>query len=222
MTRFAIWQIGPRRKQTVLIAGGCACLVAGAFLIVLGMDLARWPGTLQSGDRRYRATPKSDSLWRPSAFGVSGLARDVLAISDDLAFRRAVRAFRLSELEAPSNSDPTVVLERAEAEERLGAIARDDADLERRSRALLLLGVLRVSARTSDPTERAAVLKASIADFQQAIAFDPRNRDAKFDLELALRKERGVQTARGGPTPDPNADSDSSKGAATSPPGSGY
>lgn len=209
-------------KRAVLIICALACLSLSALLVLLAADIARWRDALRADDVRYRTAPAVRGLWDPAARVPLGATRTMLAIDDDLAFRRAVRAVRLARLEDAKITGTESVLKRAEAEARLEAIVAGGGDPARRSRALTLLGVLRLSTPAADPQERAAVQKAAIANLQEAIVLDPDNDDAKYDLEFTLRRSRGVQTAQGGPTPNPSGGAGPSKGAATGPPGSGY
>jgi hypothetical protein len=191
-------------------------------LALLAADVSNWRGAVRAGDVRYRATPGAADLWRPATVVPFALARRVLEVDDDVAFRRAVRELRLAELETASASDATAVLHRARAQSRLEAIAAGDGDRVRRSRAAGLLGVLNLATPAANPQERATVLRSAVANLQQAIALDPGNDEAKYNLEMALRRSRGVQTVQGGPTSGAASSSNGSKGAATGPPGSGY
>lgn len=210
-----------RVKRAALVAGAAACLAVAALLALLAADVSRWGDALRADDVRYRAAPGVTDLWNPAALLPLGAARNLLGVDDDLAFRRALRALRLSRLEDGAVSDPTVVLQRAEAEARLEAIVAGGGDPARRSTAMGLLGMLRLATPAANPQERATVLRIAVANLQEAIALDPHNDDAKYNLEVALRRSRGVQTVQGGPTPNASS-GPGSKGAATGPPGSGY
>jgi len=208
-------------RRPVLVLGALACILLAAFLALLAADVSRWRDALGADDVRYRAAPDVNNLWNPPTFIAPGVTRGMLGVADDLAFRRAVRALRLSRLEEATDSEPTLVLQRVEAEARLQALVAAGGDPARRSRAMTLLAVFRLSMRAANPQERAAVLRSAVANLQEAIALDPDNDDAKYNLEVALRRSRGVQTVQGGPAPNPTS-GPGSKGAATGPPGSGY
>lgn len=209
-------------RRTALAAGALACLVLAAFLALLATDVLRWNGALQAGDVRYRAVPNASGLWSAGASVPGGLAREMLGIDDDLAFRRAVRDLELSKLGGRTSYQPQLVLRRAAAEARLQALAAAGGDPVRRSRATSLLGVLELATPTTDPRERATLLGRAVTDLQKAIALDPNNEEAKYNLEVALRGTRGVQTVQGGPTPNASAGRAGARGAATGAPGSGY
>jgi len=114
------------------------------------------------------------------------------------------------------------MLRRADARVRLEAIAAGDDDPKRRSRAATLLGVIDLATPVADSQEQRAALKTAVTNFQRAIAFDPDNSDAKFNLEFALRQGGGGVAAQGGPAPGTSGAPGRSSGAAASPPGSGY
>jgi hypothetical protein len=209
-------------KRAALLGVALACLALAAFLALLAVDVSRSRAALRSGDVRYRATPGVGDLWNPAAVLPPGVARRLLEVEDDVAYRRAVRELRLADLENGTISDPKLVLHRAEAQTRLEAIARGGGDPVQRSRATSLLGVLALATPAATPQERATVLRSAVATLQEAIALDPDNDEAKYNLEVALRRSRGVQTVQGGPTSNPTAGGTGGKGAATGPPGSGY
>jgi hypothetical protein len=209
-----------RAKRIALVGGAVACLMAAAFLALLANDVLAWNGAMRSGDVRYRQVPSASGLWSPST-SLGGLARDLLGIDDDLAFRQAVRALELAQLGGRAGYKPGLVLQRADAQARLQALAASGGDRVRRSRATGLLGVLELATPTSDPRERSNLLSKAITDFQKAIALDPGNEEAKYNLEAALRA-RGVQTVQGGPTPNASAGRAGARSAATGAPGSGY
>jgi len=205
-----------------LVVGAVVCFVLAALLVLLAADVMRWRDALSADDVRYRAAPDATDLWNREALVPLAAARNVLGVDDDLAFRRAVRAVRLARLEEPTTSDTKVLLQRAEARERLEAIAVGGGDPARRSRAMALLGILLLATPVSDAEEQVAALKAAVANLQEAIALDPDNSDAKFNLEFALRQRRGGLSASGAAAPNPSGSSSSTRGAATGPPGSGY
>jgi hypothetical protein len=212
----------PRVRRAVLVAGVAACLVLSLFLVVLAIDVVRSRDALASGDARYTTTPRDGGLWRPGALGVSTISREVLGVEDDLAFREAVRALRLSQRDEPTDSSPEAILRRAKAQKLLQEVAASDPDAARRSRAMSLLSVLLLSTPAADQEERASIQRVALANLQKAIEIDPSNDEAKYNLEVVLRRKAGVQTVQGGPTPNPSSGQGDSRGAATGPPGKGY
>lgn len=209
-------------KRARLVAGAAICFVLVVLAALLAADVWRWRDALRADDARYRSDPSSADLWNPAAFVPLDLARNSLGVDDDLAFRRAVRAMRLGKLEDVQASDTEVLLQRAEAQTRLAAIAEDGGDPERRSRAMTLLGVLLLATPVSTVEEQAAALRAAITNLQTAIELNPENSDAKFNLEFALRQRSAGLSARGGSSPNPLGNPNQSRGAATGAAGSGY
>jgi hypothetical protein len=212
----------PRARRALLVAGVAGCLVLSLFLVLLAVDVIRSRDALATGDSRYTAAPRDGGLWKAGALGASTLSRDVLGVDDDVRFREAVRALRLSQRDEPTDSSPEAVLRRAKAQKLLQDVAESDVDAVRRSRAMSLLSVLLLSTPAADQDERASIQRAALADLQKAIALDPTNDEAKYNLEVVLRRRAGVQTVQGGPTPNPSSGQGASRGAATGPPGRGY
>ena len=209
-------------RRARLVVEILVCLALAALLVLLAADVSRWRDALPADDVRYQAAPSARDLWNPHALVPLAAARNSLGVDDDLAFRRAVRAVRLARLEDVRTSDTKVLLQRAEAQERLEAITAGGGDPARRSRAMTLLGVVLLATPVANSEEQTAALKAAVTNLQEAIALDPDNSDAKFNLEFALRQRSAGLSARGGGAPNPSGSPNSSKGAATGAPGSGY
>lgn len=207
-------------KPAARIAGA-ACFALAAVLVVVAVDVDRWRDAVPAGDVRYRVSPEATDLWEPDTL-VPGAARMLLGLADDVELRRAVRALRLARLEDGTVSDPELALLRNEAQARLEAITARDGDRIRRSRAAGLLGVLGLARLVTETQDRAALLQSTVANLDFAIALDPANDDAKFNLELALQRGRGIQLteAAGGGNPSPGGAG--AKGAGAGEPGAGY
>ena len=202
--------------------GAIACFAAAALLALLALDIARWQGALAAGDVRYRAAPNEPDLWQPDEALPLGSARYLLGVDDDLEFRDALRTLRLGRIERATISDPEVELLRASARSKLRAIADRDGDRRRRSRALGLLGTISFASALGEVQDRGQLLREAVATFQEAIAVDPSNAEAKANLERALQRGRGLQatTSAGGSNPTPGGRG--SRGAGAGDPGSGY
>lgn len=209
-------------RRVGLLAGTLVCLALAILVALLAVDVAHWRDAVRADDVRYRDAPGADDLWQAETQVPLDPIRKLLDIDDDLAFREAVRVLRTSHLEDATLSDTKLMLQRADARARLERIAATDDDPERRSRAMTLLGVIYLATPVADSQEQLAALKTAVANFQRAIALDSDNADAKFNLEYALRQGGGGLAARGGPAPDTSGGPGGSRGAATSPPGSGY
>ncbi len=213
---------GARLRRALLVGCALACALAAVALALLAVETVRARDALSTGDARYATAPRDASLWRPGALGAVSVSRPVLGIDDDLDFRNALRAMRLSQKDDPSDSSVEVILRRLRAQRLLQQVATHDPDLRRRARAMNLLGVLLLSTPAADREERVTTQQVALGTLQQAIRLDPANDEAKFNLELLLRRRSGVQNVQGGPTPNPSSGQGQSRGAATGPPGRGY
>ena len=211
-----------RVRRAVIIGSVAGGALLSLFLVMLAIDVVRSHEALASGDETYTSSPKDGGLWKPGALGASSLSRKVLGVDDDLRFREAVRALRLSQQDEPTDSSPDAILRRAKAQKLLQQVSNSDPDPRRRSRALSLLSVLMLSTPAADREERATTQRIALANLQKAIETDPANDEAKYNLEVVLRRRAGVQTVQGGPTPNPSSGQGQSRGAATGPPGKGY
>jgi len=209
-------------RRAGLVVGTLVCLATAALLVLLAADVSHWRDALPADDVRYQAAPSAGDLWNPEALVPLAAARNSLGVDDDLAFRRAVRAVRLARLEDVATSDTKVLLQRAEAQARLEAIAAGGGDPARRSRAMTLLGVLFLATPVASSEEQAAALKVALSNLQKAIALNPDNNEAKFNLEYALRQRSAGLSLRGGAAPNPSGSPNRSRGAATGTPGTGY
>jgi hypothetical protein len=209
-------------RRTRLVAGALACFAAAAFFFLLAADVASWRKDLRAGDVRYLVAPDEEGLWEPDERVPLGLAATVSGVGDDVEFRRAVRSLRLARLEDATISDPQLALLRNDALARLEAISTEDGDRKRRSRAAGLLGVLGLARLASETQDRVAILESTIASLHYALALDPENADAKFNLELALQRGRGIQLTEGAGGTNPAPGGAGSSGAGAGDAGSGY
>lgn len=209
-------------KRAAMVGSAFACFALAAVLFLLAADVARWRDAIPADDVRYRVNPAADDLWQPETRMPFHAARALVGVRDDVEFRRAVRALRLSRLEEATVSDPALALSRSEAQARLEAVAIGDGDRMRRSRATGLLGALGLARLASETQDRVALIESTITNLQLAIALDPDNDEAKFNLELALQRARGMQLteAAGGASPSPGGAG--ARGAGTGDAGSGY
>lgn len=209
-------------KRIGLVGGAIVCVTLGVFLLLLAADVWRWGDAVRADDARYRAAPSAGDLWDPGALVPLAVARKSLALGDDLAFRRAVRAMRLGKLEDARSFDTNVLIQRAEAQTQLEALAAGKGDPKRRSRAMTLVGVILLATPVTTAEEQRANLKTAVRHLRTAIELDPDNNDAKFNLEFAIRQRSAGLSARGGSIPNPSGTPNTSRGAATGSSGSGY
>ncbi len=209
-------------RRTALLLGAAVAISLAAGLAALAHDVARWPGTLESSDARYRSDPNDTGLWRPRELAPWRLSRAVLALDDDLSFRRAVQGLRLGRLEGPGVTDPNLSVLRSDAQTRLVQIVQSDGDGKRRSAAANLAGVLALVSLVAEEQDRAVLLGSAIRSFRRAVALDPANEDAKFNLELSLQRGRELQLSEAAGGRDPAPGGRGSRGAGTGDPGRGY
>jgi hypothetical protein len=211
-------------ERCALGAGAALCLLLAAALALLALDVGRSSAALRDGDVSFRITPERTGMWRAPTVVPYDLAVELLGTDDDVAVRRAVRSVRLARLDDPtaSVSDPELALLRNDAQARLDALVAGGTDPKVRSRAAGLLGVLGLARLVSETQDRVALLSATVANLQLAVALDPDNDDAKYNLELALQRSRGVQLTEGAGGQNPSPGGSGSSGAGAGDPGTGY
>jgi hypothetical protein len=211
-------------ERGALGAAALLCLVFALVLALLAWDVAQGRAALSGGDVQYRIAPETAGLWRASTFVPFDAATRLLAAEDDIEVRQAVRAVRLARLDDPtaSLSDPQVAILRNAAQARLDVLVTGDQSAEVRSRAAGLLGVIGLSRLVSETQDRVALLSETVSNLQLAIELDPSNDEAKYNLELALQRSRGIQLTEGAGGQNPSPGGTGSTGAGAGDPGSGY
>jgi hypothetical protein len=208
--------------RSALGVAAALCLALAVGLALLAADVVRWQDALRADDVRYRVAPETTDLWQPSQRVPADGARRLLGVGDDVAFRQAVRALRLGKLETATVSDPSLALRRNEAIARLEAVVASEHDPKRRSRAAGLLGALGLARLAYETQDRVALLQSTVASLQFALALDPSNDEAKYNLELAFQRGRGIQLSEGAGGTNPTPGGSGAKGAGAGDPGSGY
>ena len=116
------------------------------------------------------------------------LARE--SLPDDVAYRLALREFRIGRPLEPQFSTAATT-HRVQAQIALTDVAQSRDHAARASQAANLLGVLGFAMATQDAGQRETFLNNAITAFRQAIALDPTNDDALFNLEYALDQLKG-------------------------------
>lgn len=193
-------------------------VVLAALLAFAAHDALSWRSALRTGDARL-ASGHTNAQWRASTLLPGDPTPSLLALGDDLALRRAVRAFLVAE-STPRGYDNGVTQTRVRggAELALSDLAAHGS-AARASQAGDLLGVLVVKAGqvvggvTADDRARSA--------FETAVRRDPANADAKYNLELLLRRTKATST-RQGPGSGSGALAHGRRGAGAGTPGRGY
>lgn len=172
------------------ITGAALCLAVAAVSLLLAVDAHAWRTRMTADDLRFRANPTDQDLWRPAQHAPFGLARRLLGLDDDLAYRRAVREFRVGRPTELTFS-PSTTAHRAQAQIALGKLGPDDTNAVRASAEENLLGVLGFSLATQDSSHSRTLLNNSVAAFHAAIDRNPLNEDAMWNLEYALDQLKG-------------------------------
>lgn len=211
-------------ERALVGVAALVCLLLALGLALLARDVAASRSALTKGDVEYRLSPGTTGLWRAKTVVPFALAVTLLGTEDDVKLRRAVRAVQLARLDDPrvSVSDPRVALLRNDALARLDDIVANTKDRRQRSRAAGLLGVVGLARLVSETQDRIALLGATVANLQLAVALDPTNDDAKYNLEYALQRSRGLELTEGAGGQNPSPGGSGSTGAGAGDPGSGY
>jgi hypothetical protein len=174
------------RATAARTAGGLACLLLAAAAVLLARDVWRVHSALVNGDARAAVVQPDQQTWSAETTMPFNLARRLLDVRDDLAFRALV-AHAATMTAPPPN--PAAQRRRAPVEEAL-AVAETDPDRARASEAANLLGVL-YSTDPNQPGQSAA--QKAVAEFTKAVQLDPGNETAKTNLELLLQQSSGDQ-----------------------------
>jgi hypothetical protein len=209
------------RTHGLTLAAVAACLVGAVFAFLLALDVAATSAALRDDDVRYQALP-GERLWSPAERVPGGVAARVLGVEDDILFRRALRATRLSHPEQPGFSDPSYVVNRNDASAWLTDLVQHDSSDERKSAAANLLGILSFSDAIADYANRGRLLASAAGRFRQAIALDPANEEAKHNLELTLSRSKGLELSESGGGTNPSPGGKGARGAGAGEGGSGY
>jgi hypothetical protein len=207
-----------RRRLLLLVAAG-VCVAVAVFAALLAGDVGRWQaafraGDVEAADASFGARPS----WAAHETVPFGLARGLLAVDDDLAFRRAVALFRRAHTAVPSfNSGLEGTSLRVQAEAALAHEVRTDDNRSRASVAANLLGVLGVADATT-PGQNGTPIERSIFEFEDAIHLQPGNEQAKANLELVYQLKAPPNSLRGAARRRGRSHS----GASATSPGHGY
>jgi hypothetical protein len=217
----------PQLPRELLLVVAGACVVGAVLLALVAVDVARSHSAIPDDDVRFSAGAPT-SGWSPQALAPFGAGERLLGVRDDVAFREMLRVLRQSKLLDLTVSDPALAIRRTELAERLESIVVHDPDPVLRSRASSLLGVLAIVSWNSTPPQgsqqldRSELLLAAVASFEQAIALDPENDDAKYNLQLMLQRGQGLLPTEASAGRNPSPGGKGSRGAGAGAPGSGY
>jgi hypothetical protein len=175
-----------RALPVVTKAAPIAVLLALALAAALvARDAAAIRRGLERSDHAFRAEPAAERLWRFET--TLPFADEVFGVSDDLAFRRALRAFAVQNRPGGGEFDFFRPALRAEAQGLLSGAERSGLSADRRSEVVNLSGILLLDEAAGDPVNGAELIRQSIGEFQRAVRIDSANAEAKYNLEYVLR-----------------------------------
>lgn len=181
-------QLG-RHGQAILAV---LCAGIAVVLVLLALDAHTWGRTISRDDLRFRALPAHVDLWRPQTTLPGDPASLLIDTGSTVRYRRALQYFWFSHIGSNPELSQDLPTLRAAAQDKLQQLIASAPNVHERSSAANLLGVLVVTTPSiaNDPTAITQTLTRSAEYFQQAIALDPTNTDAKQNLELVLRLTR--------------------------------
>jgi hypothetical protein len=201
-------------------AAGVLALVAIA-VSLLATDLLDWRSRIDGGDTRFASGSLAAGMWEPRQLVPFGVAKSMLGVQDDLSYREAVRAFVLGRPREQPFGDTDLLGARGHARELLEPIVDGAGAPSRRGAAANMIGVLGFANAAIDPDQSYSYLTESVRWFRRAIALDPGNDDAKYNLELALSRLKNVKPPPS-QKPPKGSKGGAGSGAGTGEPGSGY
>jgi len=208
-------------RKPLRIAAAAVALVLAVGCALVATDVLLLQNGVRTGDTRFASGSVGKDLWRPHQLLPFGATASLLGVEDDVAYRRAIRAFVLGRPREQPFRDTDLLALRGQAQDELQAIVDGDESAQRKAEAANLMGVLGFANAAIDTDQAYQYLSEAIGRFRQAIAFDPSRDDAKYNLELALTRikstprpqaQRGPRDTRGG----------TGGGAGTGEAGSGY
>ena len=174
---------------------GLLALVCAGIAVVVGLlaaDVSAWRSTIARDDLRFRALPAHNHLWRPSTVLPGDPASLLIGTGSTISYLRALQYFWYSRI----GSDPEVRQDtptlRAITQNKLLSLISSAPNSQERSAAANLLGVLVVTTPSigSDSSGTTQALTRAAQYFEQAIAIDSGNANAKQNLEIVLRLQR--------------------------------
>ena len=202
------------------LALAAIALTAAVFAALLAADLRSWQDGVRAGDTQYAQTPAAATWITPTVLPFH-LARGILGISDQVAYRRAAQTFvAVHALGNGFDNGYSESRARADLEIVLSNLARG-TDHARDSAADNLLGILAYSDTQTRGAAQPAPVDRAVADFQSAVQLDPSNADAKFNLEW-LQRDLVAHGTRSGNTSSSGGSKRGHKGAGGGAPGKGY
>ena len=206
-------------RRAVEIAAAVAAAVGAVLLLLLAFDMWRVERAIVRDDVRFAAAPSRDPEWKTNGILPGELGTRVLAVDDDVEYRRALRLYWLSR-PGQRGYYPEAPRFRGEAQQALTGVSQGDPSAPQRSRATNLLGVLTVGGETAaDRVEQLRIVRTAFAYFKNAVKLDEDNDDAKLNLELILNSYGGLEELVG---EEPSGTRNTGTGAGAGRAGRGY
>ena len=123
---------------------------------------------------------RSTDLRKPSHSLSTRVAANLISAENTISFREALRL-----LKDKTGAKAKLAERRAKAETKLERLTRHGSHRSR-SAAVNLLAILRLRDALLARGDASAAVASAIASFTRAVRLDPRNTDAKYNLELLL------------------------------------
>jgi hypothetical protein len=175
-------------RRLLGVALALSALALAAVCAVTAAEVRRTSDAVREADHRFEVRRGAGTAWNRSDALRPRLARELLGANDDLDFRHAASLFRSSQsTDVVVRGNPGEL--RAESTIALERFDKGDRDRLRRARTASMLGVMAYQDAQSNQETAASLLKRSGELFRRAIALDPSDAAAKFNLELILQLE---------------------------------
>ena len=175
-----------RLRRALPLLAAVVLLGLATLLALFASDVRAWQGALTQSDLRFRSQRSHIGLWRSPAILPGDPAHSVLGLDAALSYRRALQLYWFSTVGASTGGQADLAATRVAAESDLQTLMTTAPTAYERSTAANLLGVMTVTAPSNSPTQKDEIATARNY-FQHAVIADPRNYDAKLNLELLLR-----------------------------------
>ena len=190
-----------RRYRPAIVAA--VCLLVAAILLLLALDARAWQRRVTRDDLRFRALHGHVGLWKSPSILPGDPAKQLLGLSDSLAYRHALQLFWYSRVGSDPESRADLTTIRVQTQTLLQQLVDGAATGTERSTAANLLGVITVTTPAADTATQLQTLNRAAGYFRRAISANASNFEAKANLELVLRikdlgKSRFGKDARGG------------------------
>lgn len=178
------------RREKLLLVPALLAVPVALGLLVLALDVLRTPKWVSEDDSRFASAPvRSSGLWNEPGVLATRARLKALGLEDDLAYRRIVSQFtRLRPGEQEQGIDAAREARWAKLQFDLANQSRESPDRELRSELQNLMGVTLLARYLyASPDQRSMLLSNAVGAFRTAVELDPKNDDAKLNLELSMR-----------------------------------